>query len=281
MKPWRDDARRGPGGLDTPDGPERATSTRIERMGVTATATRSMPTWSRTRNPRCRGSAERRDRRRRPRRHRPGCRNQPGRLAGDGRREPGRRQARAIPRASCRRPGPSSEPAAVLDEVELAILAVPDDAISSVDRAAAAVQRPDARPHQRPARGRSAEPARAAGSQIGAFHPLVSFTSDVERSVAAIQGATIALEGDDRLMSLLADLAEAIGGVPVRLPRGLQGRLPRRRGPGFGRTGRPAGRHCDSRRNGRPGRAGCPGRLRPAHRADPRQRPRPSAWPHR
>ncbi len=64
------------------------------------------------------------------------------------------------------------------------------------------------------------ESARAAGSQIGAFHPLVSFTSDVERSVAAIQGSTIALEGDDRLMSLLADLAEAIGGMPVRLPPG-------------------------------------------------------------
>ncbi|MGZ6314843.1 MAG: DUF2520 domain-containing protein, partial [Candidatus Limnocylindrales bacterium] len=57
-------------------------------------------------------------------------------------------------------------------------------------------------------------------SQIGAFHPLVSFTADVERSVAAIQGSTIALEGDDRLMSLLADLAEAIGGMPVRLPPG-------------------------------------------------------------
>ena len=66
------------------------------------------------------------------------------------------------------------------------------------------------------------EPALAAGSQVGAFHPLVSFTADVERSVAAIQGATIALEGDDRLMGLLADLAEAIGGVPVRLPRGAK-----------------------------------------------------------
>ena len=38
--------------------------------------------------------------------------------------------------------------------------------------------------------------------------------------VAAINGATIALEGDDRLMGLLADLAEAIGGFPVRLPKG-------------------------------------------------------------
>ena len=64
------------------------------------------------------------------------------------------------------------------------------------------------------------EPARGAGSQIGAFHPLVSFTADVERSVAALHGATVALEGDERLVAQLADLAEAIGALPVRLPPG-------------------------------------------------------------
>ena len=38
----------------------------------------------------------------------------------------------------------------------------------------------------------------AAGTQIGAFHPLVAF-ADTERAVAALQGATIAIEGDDQL----------------------------------------------------------------------------------
>ena len=66
------------------------------------------------------------------------------------------------------------------------------------------------------------EPALAAGSHVGAFHPLVSFTRDVERSVAGLKGATIAIEGDEAVLSLLADLAEAIGGVPVRLPPGTK-----------------------------------------------------------
>jgi predicted short-subunit dehydrogenase-like oxidoreductase (DUF2520 family) len=108
----------------------------------------------------------------------------------------------------------------VLDEVELAILAVPDDAIPAVVEPLR-LYSGQALIHTSGLLGAEVlQPALAAGSQIGAFHPLVSFTSDVERSVAAIKGSTIALEGDDRLLSLLADLAEAIGGVPVRLPEG-------------------------------------------------------------
>ncbi len=114
------------------------------------------------------------------------------------------------------------EPAAILDEVELAILAVPDDAIPAVVDSMR-LYSGQALVHTSGLVGAEIlQPARAAGSQIGAFHPLVSFTSDVERSVEAIKGATIALEGEDRLMGLLADLAEALGAVPVRLPRGTK-----------------------------------------------------------
>lgn len=112
------------------------------------------------------------------------------------------------------------EPVAILDEVELAILAVSDDALPSVVESMR-LYSGQALVHTSGLLGAEVlQPAVAAGSQIGAFHPLVSFTSDVERSVGAITGATIALEGDDRLMGLLADLAEALGAVPVRLPRG-------------------------------------------------------------
>jgi predicted short-subunit dehydrogenase-like oxidoreductase (DUF2520 family) len=62
-------------------------------------------------------------------------------------------------------------------------------------------------------------PAMAAGTQVGAFHPLVAF-ADTERAVAALHGATIAIEGDDQLAGLLAEMAEAIGGRPVRLAPG-------------------------------------------------------------
>ena len=62
-------------------------------------------------------------------------------------------------------------------------------------------------------------PAMAAGTQIGAFHPLVAF-ADTERAVAALHGATVAIEGDDQLAAMLAEMAEAIGATPVRLAPG-------------------------------------------------------------
>ena len=114
------------------------------------------------------------------------------------------------------------EPAAIIDEVELVILAVPDDAIQFVVDPLR-LYGGQSLVHTSGLLGADVlSSALAAGSHIGAFHPLVSFTSDVERSVAALKGATIALEGDDAIMGLLADLAEAIGGVAVRLPRGTK-----------------------------------------------------------
>jgi predicted short-subunit dehydrogenase-like oxidoreductase (DUF2520 family) len=62
-------------------------------------------------------------------------------------------------------------------------------------------------------------PALAAGSSAGSFHPLVAF-ADLERSVAALQGATVALEGDAGLLSVLAELATDLGAQPVLLPPG-------------------------------------------------------------
>ena len=114
------------------------------------------------------------------------------------------------------------EPTAILDEVELVILAVPDDAIPSVVESLR-LYSGQTLVHTSGLLGAEVlAPALAAGSHIGAFHPLVSFTSDVDRSVESLAGATIALEGDDLIMGLLADLAEAIGGVAVRLPRGTK-----------------------------------------------------------
>jgi predicted short-subunit dehydrogenase-like oxidoreductase (DUF2520 family) len=57
----------------------------------------------------------------------------------------------------------------------------------------------------------------AAGT-IGAFH-LVAF-ADPERAVAALHGATVAIEGDDQLAAMLADMAEALGATAVRLAPG-------------------------------------------------------------
>src|ERR1035437_296450 len=82
------------------------------------------------------------------------------------------------------------EAGAVLDEVELVVVAVPDDAIPAVVDSMR-LYGGQTMVHTSGALGAEVlTPALAAGSHIGAFHPLVSFTSDVERSVDGIAGAT-------------------------------------------------------------------------------------------
>jgi predicted short-subunit dehydrogenase-like oxidoreductase (DUF2520 family) len=112
-----------------------------------------------------------------------------------------------------------AEAAALLDEAELLVLAVPDDAIAEVARSIH-LYSGQAIVHTSGLLGAEVlAPAMAAGTQVGAFHPLVAF-ADIERAVAALRGATVAVEGDDDLVSLLAEMAEAIGATAVRLAPG-------------------------------------------------------------
>lgn len=112
-----------------------------------------------------------------------------------------------------------AEPQALVEEVELIVLAVPDDEIGVV-AAGVRMYGGQAMVHTSGALGAEVlEPAMAAGTQIGAFHPLVAF-ADTERAVAALHGATVAIEGDDQLAAMLAGMAEAIGARPVRLVPG-------------------------------------------------------------
>jgi predicted short-subunit dehydrogenase-like oxidoreductase (DUF2520 family) len=114
---------------------------------------------------------------------------------------------------------PFAEPTALIEEVELIVVAVPDDAIAAV-AAGVRMYSGQAMVHTSGALGAEVlAPAMAAGTQIGAFHPLVAF-ADTERAVAALRGATVAIEGDDQLADLLARMAEAIGAVAVRLAPG-------------------------------------------------------------
>jgi predicted short-subunit dehydrogenase-like oxidoreductase (DUF2520 family) len=111
------------------------------------------------------------------------------------------------------------DPEPLLDEVELMILAVPDDAIAPL-AASLRMYAGQAMIHTSGALGAEVLlPAMAAGTQIGAFHPLVAF-ADLERAVAALHGATVAIEGDDQLVEMLARMAEVIGATAVRLAPG-------------------------------------------------------------
>ena len=112
-----------------------------------------------------------------------------------------------------------AEATALVDDVELVILAVPDDVVASL-AASLRLYAGQAIVHTSGLLGAEVLlPALAAGSQAGAFHPLVAF-ADLDRALAALHGATIAIEGDEDLAAHLADMAEAIGGTPVRLAPG-------------------------------------------------------------
>ncbi len=112
-----------------------------------------------------------------------------------------------------------ADAASLLDEVELVVLAVPDDVIRPL-AGSLRLYSGQALVHTSGLLGADVlAPAMAAGTQIGSFHPLVAF-ADTERAVAALHGATVAVEGDDQLVALLAQMAEAVGAVPVRLAPG-------------------------------------------------------------
>ena len=114
-----------------------------------------------------------------------------------------------------------SEPTALVEEVELIIVAVPDDAVGAV-AAGVRMYGGQAMVHTSGVLGPEVlAPAMAAGTQIGSFHPLVAF-ADTERAVAALHGATVAVEGDDQLAALLAEMAEVLGAIPVRLAPGAK-----------------------------------------------------------
>jgi predicted short-subunit dehydrogenase-like oxidoreductase (DUF2520 family) len=111
------------------------------------------------------------------------------------------------------------EPQALVEEVELIILAVPDDVIAPM-AAGIRMYGGQAMIHTSGALGAEVlRPAMAAGTQVGGFHPLVAF-ADTERAVVALHGATVAIEGDDQLAALLSTMAERIGATAVRLAPG-------------------------------------------------------------
>ncbi len=111
------------------------------------------------------------------------------------------------------------DPEPLVEEVELIILAVPDDVIAPL-AGGLRMYGGQAMIHTSGALGAEVlGAAMAAGTQIGSFHPLVAF-ADTERAVAALHGATVAIEADDQLAALLGRMAEALGATPVRLAPG-------------------------------------------------------------
>lgn len=109
-----------------------------------------------------------------------------------------------------------AEPHAVLDEAELIFLTVPDDVVADL-AATLKLYSGQALVHTSGALPAAVlDPARAAGTSVASFHPLVAF-ADFAGGLAALAGATVALEGDESLLPVLAEMAESVGARPVLL----------------------------------------------------------------
>ena len=113
------------------------------------------------------------------------------------------------------------QPQAVLDSANTIFLSVPDDAVASV--AASLRWRPGmAAVHCSGASELSVLAAvRAAGAQVGSFHPLLMF-ADPEVAAAALPGCAIALEAEGPLLHRLEAMVSAIGAQTLRVPPGAR-----------------------------------------------------------
>jgi predicted short-subunit dehydrogenase-like oxidoreductase (DUF2520 family) len=104
--------------------------------------------------------------------------------------------------------------ATIVGLVDVLFLTVPDDVIASV-AAGIRLRAGQAIVHTSGALPASVlASAQVPGTTAASFHPLVPF-ADTQRALAALVGATIGIEGDPALVTLLAELATAMGARPV------------------------------------------------------------------
>ena len=112
-----------------------------------------------------------------------------------------------------------NNPQVVADIAELIFVTTPDDAIASV------VAQVSWHPGQSVTHCSGAasldilEPARRAGAQVGAFHPLQTFAS-VAQAIENLPGSTFALEAEEPLLGTLKELAVALEGKWIELKPG-------------------------------------------------------------
>ena len=110
---------------------------------------------------------------------------------------------------------------AVAAAAELVFVTTPDDAVGPV------VAGIEWRPGQSVVHCSGAdsvdtlEPARRAGANVGAFHPLQTFAS-VEQAISNIAGSTFALEAEEPLLSRLKEMAATLDGHAIELGAGAK-----------------------------------------------------------
>jgi predicted short-subunit dehydrogenase-like oxidoreductase (DUF2520 family) len=110
---------------------------------------------------------------------------------------------------------------ALLDDSDLVIVAVPDDAIAPVTRAAVWQQRHSVIHCSGATEVAALSAAATAGAATGGFHPLQTFTN-TQAAMATLPGCTVAIEAEGDLHTALWSMATALGCSPIRLPAGAR-----------------------------------------------------------
>ena len=110
----------------------------------------------------------------------------------------------------------------LVDDSDLVIIAVPDDAIAPAAHSLS-WQPHHAVVHCSGATEVSALAAAAKqGASIGGFHPLQTFTN-TEAAMQTLPGCTIGIEAEEEaLLDLLSSMAQGLGCRPIRLPAGAR-----------------------------------------------------------
>jgi predicted short-subunit dehydrogenase-like oxidoreductase (DUF2520 family) len=108
-----------------------------------------------------------------------------------------------------------------LAEVDVLLLAVPDDAVTSVARQIAAVGAIGKRHTVLHVSGVLGEEALApladSGAALGSLHPYQTLAPPVEKAVERMAGAVAGVSGSDDAVGVASDLARSAGLTPVRV----------------------------------------------------------------
>ena len=114
-----------------------------------------------------------------------------------------------------------ADPQRLVDEADLIIVAVPDDAIGTVAQALAWQARHLVVHCSGATEVSALAPAAAAGASIGGFHPLQSFTN-AEAALRTLPGCAVGIEAEEPLLGVLTAMAQALGCHSIRLPAGAR-----------------------------------------------------------
>lgn len=109
----------------------------------------------------------------------------------------------------------------LVDDADLVVIAVPDDAIAPVARSLAWQKRHSVIHCSGATEVSALAHAADQGAMVGGFHPLQTFTN-TEAAMQTLPGCTVGIEAEEPLLSSLRDMAAALGCRPIRLPAGAR-----------------------------------------------------------